>query len=144
MVVTLMHWDDWACLSFQLSSSRVTADDLWQKNNGIMKRMLINTTQSEGVRVALVDGRQLYNLTLKWVMKKKANIYKGKITRVGLEALSLTTAQIVMVSCLWKKLRVNTSQKVTPSKVAHQRCGAWRARSYRTDRQRRAWQQGAR
>ena len=46
--------------------------------------MLINATQSEEVRVALVDGQQLYNLDIESPghEQKKANIYKGKITRV--------------------------------------------------------------
>ena len=49
-----------------------------------MKRILINATQEEEVRVAMVDGQQLYNLDIETPGKeqKKANIYKGKITRV--------------------------------------------------------------
>ena len=49
-----------------------------------MKRMLINATQSEELRVALVDGQQLYDLDIESPghEQKKANIYKGKITRV--------------------------------------------------------------
>ncbi|KZZ49770.1 hypothetical protein A3758_12980 [Oleiphilus sp. HI0118] len=49
-----------------------------------MKRMLINATQSEELRVALVDGQKLYDLDIEAGSReqKKANIYKGKVTRV--------------------------------------------------------------
>ena len=49
-----------------------------------MKRMLINATQPEELRVALVDGQKLYNLDIEIPAKeqKKANIYKGKVTRI--------------------------------------------------------------
>ncbi|SET48681.1 ribonuclease E [Thalassotalea agarivorans] len=49
-----------------------------------MKRMLINATQSEELRVALVDGQQLYDLDIESPghEQKKANIYKAKITRI--------------------------------------------------------------
>ncbi|MDV2858679.1 MULTISPECIES: ribonuclease E [Oceanimonas] len=49
-----------------------------------MKRMLINATQEEELRVALVDGQRLYDLDIESPghEQKKANIYKGKITRV--------------------------------------------------------------
>jgi len=49
-----------------------------------MKRMLINATQREELRVAIVDGQTLYDLDLEIPSKeqKKANIYKGRITRV--------------------------------------------------------------
>ena len=49
-----------------------------------MKRMLINATQREELRVAIVDGQSLYDLDLEIPSKeqKKANIYKGRITRV--------------------------------------------------------------
>lgn len=49
-----------------------------------MKRMLINATQPEEIRVALVDGQWLYDLDIENRLReqKKANIYKGKITRV--------------------------------------------------------------
>lgn len=49
-----------------------------------MKRMLINATQSEELRVALVDGQKLYDLDIEASSReqKKANIYKGKITRI--------------------------------------------------------------
>ena len=49
-----------------------------------MKRMLINATQPEELRVALVDGQKLYDLDIEVPSKgqKKSNVYKGKITRV--------------------------------------------------------------
>jgi len=49
-----------------------------------MKRMLINTTQPEELRVALVDGQRLYDLDIEVPSKgqKKSNVYKGKITRI--------------------------------------------------------------
>ena len=49
-----------------------------------MKRMLINATQEEELRVALVDGQKLYDLSIELPSKeqKKANIYKGRITRI--------------------------------------------------------------
>jgi len=49
-----------------------------------MKRMLINATQEEELRVAMVDGQKLIDLDIEIASRaqKKANIYKGKITRV--------------------------------------------------------------
>ena len=49
-----------------------------------MKRILINAVQKEEIRVAMVDGQQLYDLDveLSSQVQKKANVYKGKITRV--------------------------------------------------------------
>ncbi|MEO6064994.1 MAG: ribonuclease E/G, partial [Lysobacterales bacterium] len=49
-----------------------------------MKRMLINATQREEMRVAIVEGQSLFDLDVETLAKeqKKANIYKGRITRV--------------------------------------------------------------
>ncbi len=50
-----------------------------------MKRMLINATQPEELRVALVEeGQRLYDLDIENTnrQQKKSNIYKGVITRV--------------------------------------------------------------
>ncbi len=49
-----------------------------------MKRMLINATQQEELRVALVDGQYLYDLDIETPSReqKKANIYKGRITHI--------------------------------------------------------------
>lgn len=49
-----------------------------------IKRMLINATQAEELRVALVNGQHLYNLDIENPSKEqqKSNIYKAKVTRV--------------------------------------------------------------
>ncbi|MCB2262300.1 MAG: Rne/Rng family ribonuclease, partial [Candidatus Thiosymbion ectosymbiont of Robbea hypermnestra] len=49
-----------------------------------MKRMLINATQPEELRVAIVDGQKLFNLDIEAPGReqKKANIYKGAIARI--------------------------------------------------------------
>ncbi len=49
-----------------------------------MKRMLINATQKEELRIALVDGQKLYDLNIENTKykKKKSNIYKGKIIKI--------------------------------------------------------------
>jgi len=49
-----------------------------------MKRMLVNATQQEELRVAIVDGQKLYDLDIEVPSReqRKANIYKGRITRV--------------------------------------------------------------
>jgi len=56
-----------------------------------MKRILINATNEEELRVAMVDGQRLFNLDIAIPAReqKKGNIYKGVITRVepSLEAV---------------------------------------------------------
>ena len=49
-----------------------------------MKRMLVNATQEEELRVALVDGQKLFDLSIEIPSReqKKANVYKGRISRV--------------------------------------------------------------
>jgi ribonuclease E len=49
-----------------------------------MKRMLVNATQREELRVAVVDGQKLYDLDIEIPSReqRKANIYKGRITRL--------------------------------------------------------------
>ncbi len=49
-----------------------------------MKRMIINATQPEELRVALVDGQKLYDLDIESTGKeqKKSNVYKAKIIRI--------------------------------------------------------------
>ncbi|MGH8166674.1 MAG: Rne/Rng family ribonuclease, partial [Woeseiaceae bacterium] len=49
-----------------------------------MKRMLINATQEEELRMAMVDGQRMYDLNIELPSgeRKKANIYKGRITRI--------------------------------------------------------------
>jgi len=46
--------------------------------------MLVNATQEEELRVALVDGQRIYDLDVELPSReqKKANVYKGRITRV--------------------------------------------------------------
>jgi ribonuclease E len=49
-----------------------------------MKRMLVNATQEEELRVALVDGQKLFDLSIELPSReqKKANIYKARISRI--------------------------------------------------------------
>ncbi len=49
-----------------------------------MKKILINATQAEEVRVAMVDGQKLYDLDIenRQRVQTKANVYKAKVTRV--------------------------------------------------------------
>ncbi|MCS3902624.1 ribonuclease E [Methylohalomonas lacus] len=49
-----------------------------------MKRMLINATQPEELRVALVDGQRLYDVDIESASReqKKSNIYKAKVVRI--------------------------------------------------------------
>ena len=49
-----------------------------------MKRMLINATQEEELRMAMVDGQSLFDLNIELPASErtKANIYKGQITRI--------------------------------------------------------------
>ncbi|MBL4623375.1 MAG: Rne/Rng family ribonuclease, partial [Immundisolibacteraceae bacterium] len=49
-----------------------------------MKRILLNATQTEEIRVAIVDGQYLFDLDIESVAqnKRKSNIYKGTVTRV--------------------------------------------------------------
>lgn len=49
-----------------------------------MKRMLINATQPEELRVALVDGQHLYDLDIEATAReqRKSNIYKGRVVRL--------------------------------------------------------------
>ena len=49
-----------------------------------MKRILINATQQEELRVGMVDGQRLYDLDIELPSRnqKKDNVYKGVITRI--------------------------------------------------------------
>src|SRR6266487_6326979 len=49
-----------------------------------MKRMLVNAIQEEELRVALVDGQKLFDLSIELPSReqKKANVYKGRISRI--------------------------------------------------------------
>jgi ribonuclease E len=54
------------------------------KKERIMKRMLINATQSEERRLAIVDGQKLldYEIEIEGREQRKGNIYKAVVTRV--------------------------------------------------------------
>ena len=47
-----------------------------------MKRMLVNATQPEELRVALVDGQSIYDFDIEQIgqERKKSNIYKAKVS----------------------------------------------------------------
>ncbi len=49
-----------------------------------MKRMLVNATQPEELRVALVDGQSIYDFDLEQLgqERKKSNIYKARVSRI--------------------------------------------------------------
>ncbi len=49
-----------------------------------MKRILINATQQEELRVGMVDGQRLYDLDIELPSRsqKKGNVYKGIVTRI--------------------------------------------------------------
>ena len=49
-----------------------------------MKRMLVNATQEEELRVALVDGQKLFDLSIELPSReqKKANVYKARVSRI--------------------------------------------------------------
>jgi len=80
-----------------------------------MKRMLVNAVQEEELRVALVDGQKLYDLSIEIPsreQKKKSNIYKGRVTRVepSLEAAFVDYGAQRHASCRSKKSRKITSK----------------------------------
>ncbi len=49
-----------------------------------MKRILINASQAEEIRVAMVDGQKLYDLDIESANReqKKGNIYRARISRI--------------------------------------------------------------
>ena len=49
-----------------------------------MKRMLINATQPEELRIAITEGNSLYDLDIENIaeVRRKGNIYKGKVSRI--------------------------------------------------------------
>lgn len=79
-----------------------------------MKRMLINATQQEELRVALVDGQRLYDLDIEspgHEQKRPTSIkVKSLVSNLVLKLLLLTTALKDTVSFLSKKSLVNISQ----------------------------------
>lgn len=82
-----------------------------------MKRMLINATQQEELRVALVDGQRLYDLDIESPghEQKKRTSTKAKSLVLNLVSKPrlLIMAPSVMVSSLLKKLPANTSLPTT-------------------------------
>ena len=88
----------------------------------VMKKMLINATQPEEIRVALVDGQRLYDLDIENRHRgsTKANVYKAKITRVepSLEAASWTLAQIAMASSHLRRYPTSTTEVRLPRVTA--------------------------
>lgn len=78
--------------------------------------MLFNATQSEELRVALVDGQRLYDLDIETAIRetKKSNIYKAKITRVepSLEAAFVDYGAERHGFYHLKKFHVSTLKKV--------------------------------
>jgi ribonuclease E len=87
-----------------------------------MKRMLINATQPEELRVAMVDGQKLYNLDIEVPSReqKKSNIYKGKITRIepSLEAAFVDSGPIVTAFSPLRKSAPITSTPKEPTATA--------------------------
>ena len=74
-----------------------------------MKRMLINATQPEELRVALVDGQSIYDFDIEQGVgqeRKKSNIYKARVSRELNKALGAAFVDFGsekgMVSCLLK------------------------------------------
>lgn len=93
--------------------------------------MLFNATQSEELRVALVDGQRLYDLDIETAIResKKSNIYKGKITRVeaSLEAAFVDYGSerhgflpLKEISRLYFKEGVDTSGRVNIKEVVRE------------------------
>ena len=79
-----MH-DAWSRrVAGQAGSGVARAQTASCKGQDKMKRMLVNATQPEELRVALVDGQRLYDLDIEATGKeqKKSNIYKGRIVRI--------------------------------------------------------------
>ncbi len=78
-----------------------------------MKRMLINATQQEELRVALVDGQRLYDLDIESPgheqKKRTSTKAKSPALNPALKPRLLITAPSVMVSSPSKKSPANTS-----------------------------------
>lgn len=68
-----------------------------------MKRMLINATQQEELRVALVDGQRLYDLDI----ESPGHEQKKKRTSIK--------AKLPVLNRAWKRLLLITAQNATVS-----------------------------
>ena len=81
-----------------------------------MKRMLINATHAEEIRVALVTGQRLYDFDLenRTREQKKSNIYKGHVTRVepSLEAVFVEYGAGRQASSLCVKSQTHTTKQI--------------------------------
>jgi hypothetical protein len=88
-----------------------------RKRKRIMKRMLINATQSEERRLAIVDGQKLldYEIEIEGREQRKGNIYKAVVTRVepSSKPASSTTAKTATASCPSRKSPSNTLPKAS-------------------------------
>ena len=76
-----------------------------------MKKILINATQPEELRVAMVDGQRLYDLDIenRTRIQKKSNIYKAKITRVAFEKEELWIELVHKTYSLKTRVSINIS-----------------------------------
>jgi ribonuclease E len=82
-----------------------------------MKRMLINATQPEERRLAIVDGQKLldFETEIEGREQRKGNIYKAVVTRVepSWKPVSSTTAKTATVSCRSRKSQSSTSRRAS-------------------------------
>ena len=89
--------------------------------------MLINATQPEELRVALVDGQKLYDFDIEHPSneQKKANIYKGIITRVepSLEAAFVNYGAEKHGFLPFKEISAEYRNKINPDKKTEGRPG---------------------
>ena len=80
-----------------------------------MKRMLINATQSEERRLAIVDGQKLldYEIEIEGREQRKGNIYKAVVPASSPRSKPALwiTAKTATASCLSKKSPNSTSPK---------------------------------
>ena len=115
-----------------------------------MKRMLVNAVQEEELRVALVDGQKLYDLSIEIPSReqKKSNIYKGRITRVepSLEAAFVEYGAQRHGFLPLKEVSKEyfRTQPANRRPAQHQGPAAGRPRADRAGRKRGARQQGRR
>ena len=109
-----------------------------------MKRMLVNATQKEELRVALVDGQRLFDLDIenRNRIQKKANIYKGRITRLepSLEAAFVNYGAdrhgFLPVSTIAKTPPTAAAIFATSSPKARKSSSRWKRKSVATRAQR--------
>ena len=84
-----------------------------------MKRMLINATQAEERRLAIVDGQKLldYEIEIEGREQRKGNIYKAVVTRVepSLEACFVDYGEDRHGFLPLRKSRASTSPRACPS-----------------------------